>query len=134
MVDRLTRGDFNLSQRSTYTVIRFVRVSAKFGTCTVVKGTFFEAKMCTFALDFTRFIFKKCPIYTHDGAIAKFSTNSHKTDYSVRSAYTAIRFVSISATFGSCTVVGLNGTLVEAIKYELGTIECAFFSFNMCPF
>ncbi len=25
----------------------------------------------------------KCPIYTHDGASAKFRTNSHETDYSV---------------------------------------------------
>jgi hypothetical protein len=27
-------------------------------------------------------IFNRCPIYAHDGASAKFSTNSHKTDYS----------------------------------------------------
>ncbi len=30
------------------------------------------------------FSFNKCPIETHDGAIAKFSINLHKTDYSVR--------------------------------------------------
>jgi hypothetical protein len=29
------------------------------------------------------FIFNKCPIYTHDGASAKFSTNSQETDNSV---------------------------------------------------
>ncbi len=28
------------------------------------------------------FIFNKCPIYGHDCASAKFSTNSHETDYS----------------------------------------------------
>ncbi len=69
----------------TYTVIRFVLVCAKFGTCTVVSvnGTFFEAKMCTFTFESTHFIFNKFPIYTHDGASAKFSTNSHETDYSV---------------------------------------------------
>ncbi len=39
--------------------------------------------MCTFTLESTHFIFSKCPIYTHDSASAKFSTNSHKTDYSV---------------------------------------------------
>ncbi len=39
---------------------------------------------------------------------------------------TEIRFVSISAKFGICTVVFLNGTLVEAaIQYVLGTLECA---------
>ncbi len=68
-----------------YTVIRFVWVSAKFGTCTVVNvnGTLVEAKMWTFTLEFTHFIFNKCPIYTHDGASSKFSNNSQETDYSV---------------------------------------------------
>jgi hypothetical protein len=39
--------------------------------------------MFTFTLESTHFIFNKSPIYTHDGASAKFSTNSHETDYSV---------------------------------------------------
>jgi hypothetical protein len=67
------------------TVIRFLWVSAKFGTCNVVSvsGTLVEAKMRIFTLESTHFIFKKCPIYTHDGASAKFCTNSHETDYSV---------------------------------------------------
>ncbi len=70
-----------------YTVIRFVWGSDKFGTCPVVSvyGTFFEAKLCTFTLDSTHFIFNKIPIYNHDGASAKFSINSHETDYSVPS-------------------------------------------------
>ncbi len=65
-----------------YTVIRFLRFSAKFGMCTVVSvnGTLVEAKMCTFTLESTHFVFNKCPIYNHDGASAKFSTNSHETD------------------------------------------------------
>ncbi len=67
------------------TVIRFVRVSAKFGICTVVSvnETHVKAKMCTFTLESTHFIFNKCPIYTHDGASAKLSTNLQETDYSV---------------------------------------------------
>ncbi len=48
-----------------------------------VNGTLVEAKMCTFTLESMHFIFSKCPIYTHDGASAKFSTNSQETDYSV---------------------------------------------------
>ncbi len=44
-------------------------------------GTLFEAKMCTFTHEPTHFIFNKCPLYTHDGTSAKFSTNSHETDY-----------------------------------------------------
>jgi hypothetical protein len=47
-------------------------------------GYFFEAKMCTFTLESTQFIFNKSPIYTHNGARAKFSNNSHETDYSCR--------------------------------------------------
>ncbi len=60
---------------------------AKFDTCTVVNinGTLVEAKMCSFTIESTPFIFNKCLIYTHDGASAKFSTNSHETDYSAHS-------------------------------------------------
>ncbi len=67
------------------TVIRFVWVSARYGTCTVesVNWTLVAAKMCTFTLESTHFIFDKCPIYTHDGVSAKFSINSHETVYSV---------------------------------------------------
>jgi hypothetical protein len=62
-----------------------MRVSAKYGTCTVVSvnETLVEAKMCRFTLESTNFIFNKCPIYTHDGASAKFSTNLQETDNSV---------------------------------------------------
>jgi hypothetical protein len=78
---------FLKSYAAPYTVIRFVCVSAKFGTCTVVSvnGTLVEDKMFTFTLESTHFIFNKCPINTHDSASAKFSTNSHETDYSVPS-------------------------------------------------
>ncbi len=71
----------------TYTVIHFVWVSAIFSTCTVVSvnETRVEDKLCTFTLESTHFIFNKCPIYTHDGASAKFSINSRETDYSVGS-------------------------------------------------
>jgi hypothetical protein len=49
-----------------------------------LNGILVEAKMCTFTLESTHFIFNKCSIYNHDGASAKFSTNTHETDYSVR--------------------------------------------------
>jgi hypothetical protein len=48
-----------------------------------VNGTPVESKLCTFTLESTHFIFNYCPIYPHDGASAKFSTNSQETDYSV---------------------------------------------------
>ncbi len=39
--------------------------------------------MRTFKGESAQFSFNKCPIPTHDGASAKFSTNSHETDNSV---------------------------------------------------
>ncbi len=48
-----------------------------------VNVTLAEAKMCTFTLESTHFIFNKCLIYAHDGASAKFRTNLQETDYSV---------------------------------------------------
>jgi hypothetical protein len=47
-----------------------------------VNGTLVDAKMCIFTLESKYFFFNKCPIYNHDDASAKFSTNSHETDYS----------------------------------------------------
>jgi hypothetical protein len=71
---------------SKYTVIRFLRVSSKFDTCTVVSvyGTLVEDKICRFKGESAHFSFSKCHIYTHDGASANFSTNSHETDNSVQ--------------------------------------------------
>ena len=48
-----------------------------------VNGTLVEAKLCTFTLVSTHCISNKCSILTHDGASAKFSSNSDETDYSV---------------------------------------------------
>jgi hypothetical protein len=69
---------------TVHTVIRFVWVNAKFGICTVVSinGTFVEDEMRRFEGEYALFIFNKCPIYIHDGASAKFSTNSHEIDNS----------------------------------------------------
>jgi hypothetical protein len=66
----------------TYTVIRFSSTRAKFGTTTVVSldRTPIEDKIRRFKGEDAHFIFNKCPIYTHDGACAKFSTNSDETD------------------------------------------------------
>ncbi len=51
-----------------------------------VNETLVEAKLCTVTLESTHFIFNKCPIDTHDGAIAKFIT-SLQEDYSVAKDY-----------------------------------------------
>jgi hypothetical protein len=61
-----------------------MRVNAKFGSCTVVSvnGTLVEDKMRRFKCERAHFSFNKCPIYDHDGASAKFSTDLQKTDNS----------------------------------------------------
>ncbi len=70
---------FGLRTSPTFerTVILFKSGSAKFGTCTVVsvKWTLVEDKMRRFKGECAHFSFNKCPIYTHDGASAKFDTN-----------------------------------------------------------
>ncbi len=48
-----------------------------------VNWTLAEDKIRRFKGECSHFSFKKCPIYTHDGASAKFSTKSHETDKSV---------------------------------------------------
>jgi hypothetical protein len=99
-----------------YTVIRFVWVSAKFGTCTFVSviRTLVEDKMRRFKSDCAHFSFNKCPIYTHDGASAKFSTNSHETDYSVLydTTTSALSRLVKTCTFGrSKCVISLSEML-----------------------
>jgi hypothetical protein len=51
-----------------------------------------EDKMRRFKGDCAHFSFNKGPIYTHDGASAKFSTNSHETDNSVDSQICSVYF------------------------------------------
>ncbi len=52
-----------------------------------VNGTQFADKMRRFKGECDQCSFKKCPFYTHDGAIAKFSTSSQETDNSVGLGY-----------------------------------------------
>jgi hypothetical protein len=64
----------------SYTVIRFVSLGAKFGSCTVmsVNETLVEAKMCTAHSPLNVGILSSTSapfsIYIHDGASARFST------------------------------------------------------------
>ncbi len=48
-----------------------------------VNGTLFEDKLRGFKGECAHVRFNKSPIYTHDSASAKFSTNSQETDNSV---------------------------------------------------
>ncbi len=68
-----------------YTVIRFVRVSPKFGTYTVVSvnETLLEDKMCTSLSNLLILSSTSVPVILTTGESAKFSTNMKETDYSV---------------------------------------------------
>ncbi len=46
-----------------------------------VNGTLFKDKMRSFKGEYAQFSFK-CPVYTHDDANAKFSSNSQESDNS----------------------------------------------------
>ncbi len=48
-----------------------------------VNETLVEEKMHTLQGEYAQLSFNKCPIYTHDDASAKLSTNSHETENSV---------------------------------------------------
>ncbi len=52
-----------------------------------VNGILVEDKMPRFKGECEHFRFSKCPIYTHDGASAKFSTNSQEMDNSAVPTY-----------------------------------------------
>ncbi len=84
----------------SHTVIRFVCVSAKFSTCTVVSvnGTFVEDKMRRFKGECAHFSCNNCSIDTYDGASAKFSTNSHETDYSALAGNLVKSLISLYGT------------------------------------
>ena len=64
-------------------------------------GTLVEDKMRGFKGECAHFSFNKYPIYTHDGASAKFSTNSHETDNSVYNNHSDCVSVSVGNSRGN---------------------------------
>ncbi len=68
-----------------------------------VNGTLVEDKMPRFKGECEHFSFNKCPIYTHDGASAKFNTKSHETDNSVR--YNIHKYVADWLISGICKAI-----------------------------
>ncbi len=90
-----------------------MRVSTKFGTCTVesVNGTLVDAKIRIFKGECAQFSFNKCPVYTHDGgASAKFSTNSHETDSSVARERNIISKIFLRKQRGIPRVSSINSS------------------------
>ncbi len=106
------------------TVIPFVWVSVKFGTCNVVSvnGTLAEDKMrtCRFKgeCDCAHFSVNKCPIYTHDGANAKISTNSQILAPLISHAYPSDNIFSLTSVrvLFSCNQ---RGYMVVRVTYTL---------------
>jgi hypothetical protein len=75
----------------------------------IVNGTLVEDKMCRFKGECAHFRFNKYPIYTHDGAIAKLSTNSQETDNSALPAQ--IRALSLPEMESGNTVLAKFNTV-----------------------
>ncbi len=59
-----------------------------------VNGTLVEDKMRGFKGECAHFSFNNCPIYTHDGASDKFSTNSQEMDNSVHGQLSSLLAVA----------------------------------------
>jgi hypothetical protein len=120
-----------LPHMSTYTVIRFRWVSAKFGTCTVVSanGTFVEDKMRRFKGERAHFSFNKCPSYTHDGANTKIRTNSHEPDYSVPIQHPPCLLTSTHSVLTDCCFSNLQQySTVFAALSNLKMFVCPLFT------
>ncbi len=137
MVDRLTREDFNLSQRSTYDQPTLQSVSSQLGLNLALapswKGHFLRLK-CAHSPLILRILSSRSAPFTLMTVQVPNLALTHTKRITVYDQHT-LQSVSSQLVLNltcSCTVVGLNGTLVEAKIYELGTLECAFFSFNMC--
>jgi hypothetical protein len=110
-----------------HTVIRFVSTDAKFGTCTVVSlnETLLKIKMRRFKGECAHFSFNKCPIYTHDGASAKCSTNPQQTDDSAVAYKKNIIFLAAFPTTGKLFLKLFNfPAFVCAFLVQLQTYSC----------
>ncbi len=128
------RARSRLSQvASNFTVIRFLWVSAKFGTCTVVSVnlTIDEDKMRRFKGECAQLSFHKWPIYTHDGASAKFRTKSQEMDNSVGMIVAAFRFLhQIFAKFHSVS----SRNFLNANHYYPESAQQGTYAMNECIF
>jgi hypothetical protein len=84
-----------------------------------INGTLVEAKKFTFTLESTHFIFKKCHIDTHDGASAKFSTNSQEKDYRV-----VMEFITADAIAYDGQLTVNSEHVVMSREKERGSFFC----------
>ncbi len=88
-------------------------------------------------------LFRTWAVHTKDGG--RISTNTFTTGFrhmfrkpkgnekeSRNNTCTVIHLLWVCAKFGTCTVVSVNGTLVEAKMFTF-TLESTHFNFNMCP-
>ncbi len=70
-----------------------------------VNGTLVEDKMRRFKGECEHFRFNKCPIYTHDGASAKFSTISQEMDNSALLLNSIIHFQGRTVDMKTLTLI-----------------------------
>jgi hypothetical protein len=80
-----------------------------------VNGTLVEDEMRRINGVCAHFRFNKCPIYTHDGASAKYSTNSHK-----RITVRLLKMAPRSAVRGACWQQTMR---IESLKICFGNMN-----------
>ncbi len=83
-----------------------------------VNGTLVEDKMRGFKGECAHFSFNKNPIYTHDSASAKFSTNSQETDNSVVSKNPSVQKFKFDLN-KKCTKKSFSQKTVLPIEIEI---------------
>ncbi len=83
-----------------------------------VNGTLVEDKMRRFKGECEHFRFNKCPIYIHNGASAKFSTNSQEMDNSVVRIYGDNMPADSKQNFNFKTGLFLNTNLSTLVDFE----------------
>ncbi len=104
------------------------RVSyAQLGTCTVVSvnRTLVKDKMRRFKGKCAHFSFNKGPIYTQDGASAKFSTNSLETDNTLR---VTVQYILVFLAIGRFKCVTFLFVYFTCTVHWVQNIQCV----NLC--
>ncbi len=91
-----------------------------------VNWTLVEDKMRGFKGECEHFRFNKCPIYTHDGASAKFSTNSQELDNSVENERFGLVFAKTGSINSGTDIIQLfrwqcaNQSIIISTAFEVG--------------
>ncbi len=114
----ITKLHIFLCRFQSYTVIRFLWVSAKFITCTVVRinGTLVEDKMLRFKGECEHFRFNKCPIYC-------ILTTVQVPNLALTHKKWITVYMKCILFFSYCRTVGVSSAQFEITNSKNGSLE-----------